>query len=141
MCEVVHLAVAGGVELDFSLVNHPLLLAETGLTSQHNADESETTLTGERQRERMGRMWKRCFCTGGWVWLAAFMAWAAEGESWFPFDPKPDTFAGDSAIDLRALNERFAGEQGFIEVKDGQFIHNRPASRCGSGRSTARRTS
>ena len=125
MCEVVHLAVAGGVELDFSLVNHPLLLAETGLTSQHNADESETTLTGERQSERMGRMWKRCFCPGGWVWLAAFMAWAAEGESWFPFDPKPDAFAGDSAIDLRFLNERFAGEQGFIGVKDGQFIHSR----------------
>jgi len=53
------------------------------------------------------------------------MAWAAEAESWFPFDPKPDSFADSSAIDLRILNERFASEQGFIGVKDGQFIHSR----------------
>ena len=70
-------------------------------------------------------MWKRCFCLGGWVWLAAFMAWAAQGESWFAFDAKPDAFADNSAIDLRSLNERFAGEQGFIGVKDGQFVHSR----------------
>jgi hypothetical protein len=73
----------------------------------------------------MGRMWKRCFCAGGSVWLAAFVAWAAEAENWFPFDPKPDAFAEGSATDLRFLNERFAGEQGFIGVKDGQFIHSR----------------
>jgi hypothetical protein len=53
------------------------------------------------------------------------MAWAAEAENWFPFDPKPDAFAAGSATDLRFLNERFAGEQGFIGVKDGQFIHSR----------------
>jgi hypothetical protein len=70
-------------------------------------------------------MWKRCFCLGGWVWLAAFMAWAAQGESWFAFDAKPDVFADNSAIDLRFLNERFAGEQGFIGVKDAQFVHSR----------------
>src|SRR5206468_9911910 len=44
------------------------------------------------------------------------------GDGWFPFDPKPDTFA-DSPIDLRFLNEKFAGEHGFIEAKDGHFIH------------------
>ena len=43
-------------------------------------------------------------------------------DIWFPFDPKPDTFA-DSPIDLRSLNEKFAGERGFIKVKDGHFIH------------------
>ena len=48
----------------------------------------------------MGRMWKRCICFGGWVWLAAIVAWAAEGQAWFAFDPKPDTFADGSAIDL-----------------------------------------
>jgi hypothetical protein len=73
----------------------------------------------------MGRMWKRCICFGGWVWLAAIVAWAAEGQGWFAFDPKPDAFADGSAIDMRFLNERFAGEQGFIGVKDGQFVHSR----------------
>ena len=50
---------------------------------------------------------------------------AAENQNWFPFDPKPDSFSGDSVIDLRFLNEPFAGEQGFVAVKDGQFIHSR----------------
>jgi hypothetical protein len=36
----------------------------------------------------------------------------------------PDAFRSDSAIDLRFLNERFAGEHGFIAVKDGQFVHS-----------------
>src|SRR5208282_5916626 len=89
------------------------------------AKAAGTGLTGRRRRERMGRMWKRCFCPGGSVWLAAFVAWAAEAENWFPFDPKPDAFTNGSATDLRFLNERFAGEQGFIGVKDGQFIHSR----------------
>jgi len=47
---------------------------------------------------------------------------AIGADGWFPFDPKPDTFA-DSPIDLRFLNEKFAGELGFIKVKDGHFIH------------------
>ncbi|HWW03453.1 MAG TPA: hypothetical protein VNZ64_27370 [Candidatus Acidoferrum sp.] len=45
-------------------------------------------------------------------------------KGWFTFDPKPDPFTDNSAIDLRFLNEKFAGEQGFIAVKDGQFIHS-----------------
>jgi hypothetical protein len=44
------------------------------------------------------------------------------GDGWFPFDPKPDTFA-ESPIDLRFLNEKSAGEHGFIQVKEGHFIH------------------
>ena len=44
------------------------------------------------------------------------------GDGWFAFDPKPDTFA-ESSIDLRSLNEKFAGEHGLIKVKDGHFIH------------------
>src|SRR5258708_24366188 len=46
-------------------------------------------------------------------------------ETWVPFDAKPDTFSPDSAIDLRILNEKQAGDGGFIAVKDGQFIHAR----------------
>lgn len=47
----------------------------------------------------------------------------AEGNDWFAFNPKPDAFKEDSAIDLRFLNEKFAGENGFIGVKDGRFVH------------------
>jgi len=55
--------------------------------------------------------------------LASDSSAAAAGENgWFAFDPKPDSFA-ESAIDLRFLNEKFAGEHGFIGVKDGEFIH------------------
>jgi hypothetical protein len=45
------------------------------------------------------------------------------GDGWFQFDPGPDPFSADSAIDMRFLNERFAGEHGLIGAKDGQFIH------------------
>jgi hypothetical protein len=79
----------------------------------------------------MWHMWRRCGFPGRWVWLAAFVAWTAEGESWFPFNPKPDAFTNGSAIDLRFLNERFAGEQGFIGVKAASSSDGR-ASRCGS---------
>ena len=48
---------------------------------------------------------------------------ATTNQDWFAFDPAPDSFKADSAIDLRFLNEKFAGENGFIGVKDGQFIH------------------
>jgi hypothetical protein len=47
---------------------------------------------------------------------------AADSQGWFPFEPGPDAF-GESPLDLRFLNERFAGEHGFIGAKDGQFIH------------------
>ncbi len=49
---------------------------------------------------------------------------AVENKSRFAFDPKPDAFAETSATDLRFLNEHFAGENGFIAVKDGQFVHS-----------------
>jgi len=45
-----------------------------------------------------------------------------DGTSWFAFQPKPDPFT-QSPIDLRFLNEKFAGEHGFIAVKNGHFIH------------------
>lgn len=46
-------------------------------------------------------------------------------EQWIPFNPQPDPFTADSAMDMRFLNERFAGENGFITVKNGHFAHSR----------------
>ncbi|MDB5343629.1 MAG: hypothetical protein JWP89_2006 [Schlesneria sp.] len=50
---------------------------------------------------------------------------AASSEAdWFAFDPSADTFDAASVIDLRSLNEKVAGEQGFIASRDGQFVHS-----------------
>lgn len=41
---------------------------------------------------------------------------------WFPFEPDTDTFEA-SPIDLRGLNEKVAGENGFIQAKGAELIH------------------
>ena len=51
---------------------------------------------------------------------------AGKGE-WLAFAPGPDPYKPESAIDLRNLNEKIAGEGGFIAVKNGEFIHSRTA--------------
>lgn len=48
---------------------------------------------------------------------------AAENQGWFPFTSKPDPFRENSGFDLRSLNEKFAGEHGFIAVKGTHFVH------------------
>ena len=53
----------------------------------------------------------------------AFNAWAAAEADWFAFSPPPDSF-GESAIDLRSLNEKFAGEHGFIAARGDEFVHS-----------------
>ncbi len=50
---------------------------------------------------------------------------APDERGWFPFAPKTDSFNADNAIDCRALNESFAGEHGFIAVKDGAFVYGK----------------
>jgi hypothetical protein len=50
---------------------------------------------------------------------------AAEESGWFAFNPKPDPYAAGSTIDLRFLNEKFAGEGGLIGTKDGRFVHTK----------------
>jgi hypothetical protein len=45
-------------------------------------------------------------------------------EGWFAFDPPEDQFDAASGVDLRFLNERFAGEKGRIVVRDGRFTHS-----------------
>ena len=44
-------------------------------------------------------------------------------EHWFPFAPGADKFTPASELDLRALNEPVAGEEGFIAAKGGEFVH------------------
>jgi hypothetical protein len=43
-------------------------------------------------------------------------------QGWFPFEPDADTFKA-SPIDLRVLNEKFAGENGFIQARGDKFVH------------------
>jgi hypothetical protein len=57
--------------------------------------------------------------------LAAASRRVAEAnKGWFVFDPKPDPFSRSSGIDLRPLNEKTAGDGGFIGVKGSQFVHS-----------------
>jgi hypothetical protein len=42
---------------------------------------------------------------------------------WFAFDPPDDPFR-DSALDLRHLNEKFAGEHGVIAARGDEFVHS-----------------
>src|ERR1051326_9036774 len=62
------------------------------------------------------RIWSAvCAMVFGWGWLSLMPLAAAEAEAepgWFAFDPKPDDFRSQCPIDLRFLNERFAGEHG-----------------------------
>jgi hypothetical protein len=47
---------------------------------------------------------------------------------WFAFEPDSDPF-NPTALDLRSLNEAFAGEQGFIQVKGDSFVHEKTGQR------------
>ncbi len=57
------------------------------------------------------------------IWASASRQPAEGNPGWFAFDPQPDPFAADCPLDLRFLNEKFAGEHGFIGARDGQFVH------------------
>lgn len=50
---------------------------------------------------------------------------AAGNRGWFAFAPPADRFAPTSGIDLRFLNEKAAGDGGFIGVKGGSFVHTK----------------
>jgi hypothetical protein len=59
-----------------------------------------------------------------WAVTAVFLALLAlrsEAQEWFDFAPPNDPFA-ESPIDLRALNEKAAGDHGFIAAKGDHFI-------------------
>lgn len=46
-------------------------------------------------------------------------------KDWFAFDPSNDDFKATSEVDLRYLNEKEAGENGFIVARGGQFVHSK----------------
>jgi hypothetical protein len=50
---------------------------------------------------------------------------AEENKGWVPFAPKIDPFQDGAAMDLRGLNEKQAGDGGFLAVKDGRFVHSK----------------
>lgn len=56
---------------------------------------------------------------------AASRRLADANKGWFVFDPKPDPFSRSSGIDLRGLNEKTAGDDGFIGAKGSQFVHTK----------------
>jgi hypothetical protein len=55
--------------------------------------------------------------------LLASMLWACAlpAAEWSPWNPPPDDFK-HSPIDLRFLNEKIAGGQGPVRVRDGRFV-------------------
>ena len=56
------------------------------------------------------------------VLISAPVFAAEDTAGWLPFVPRPDPFDTNAALDLRFLNEKSAGEHGFVTVKDGQFF-------------------
>ena len=48
---------------------------------------------------------------------------AQANKGWFAFESRPDPFSASSGIDLRFLNEKTAGDGGWIGVKGSQFVH------------------
>ena len=50
---------------------------------------------------------------------------AQQSDQWFAFNPPKDDFSPSSVIDLRGMNERQAGDGGFITVRGSDFIHSR----------------
>ena len=49
---------------------------------------------------------------------------AADNQGWTPWNPPVDDFK-PSPIDMRFLNEKFAGENGFIQARGEQFVHQK----------------
>jgi hypothetical protein len=59
--------------------------------------------------------------------LSATLACAQKGsaaDDWLPFQPPTDSFQPSAGFDLRSLNEKLAGDGGFITVKGAHFVHS-----------------
>ena len=64
----------------------------------------------------------RFLVTGGFA-LCAVLVQAADSTDWLDFNPPSDSFT-ESPIDLRGLNESFAGEHGVIAARGDRFVHS-----------------
>lgn len=58
------------------------------------------------------------------LFVTVSTARAAGDGNWFDFQPKHEASAADSPIDLRWLNEKFAGEHGVIAAREGRFVQS-----------------
>ncbi|TVR51676.1 MAG: hypothetical protein EA425_06560, partial [Puniceicoccaceae bacterium] len=67
----------------------------------------------------------RCILISAVVLSAATPGlWPANDQAnWFPFGPPRQDFTRPAVIDLRHLNEDYAGQHGFIAVADDRFVH------------------
>ena len=79
-------------------------------------------------QHRLNATSRLVFVLRGWltgalvVAFTGFGARAQNAQTW-AFNPKPDDFQAGAMLDLRSLNERVAGESGFVSAdRDGQFL-------------------
>jgi hypothetical protein len=49
----------------------------------------------------------------------------SKNRGWFAFEPDLDRYSTNNPIDLRALNEKQAGDGGFIAAREGRFVHSK----------------
>ena len=55
--------------------------------------------------------------------LPSMIAWAqqaAKSDTW-TFEPRDDTFGAECLLDLRGLNEKSAGESGWMVAREGKL--------------------
>ena len=62
------------------------------------------------------RSWARVTCV--FILIAASLAMANEGVDQWDFKPTRDEFSPNANLDLRSLNEKAAGESGFVRVSN-----------------------
>jgi hypothetical protein len=48
--------------------------------------------------------------------------WGLADEGYFPFEPQADRFSSEALLDLRSLNEKVAGESGFVGRRNRGFV-------------------
>jgi hypothetical protein len=60
-----------------------------------------------------------------WVRAASPAPRGQAEQGWFAFAPTQDPFSPASVIDLRSLNEKQAGDGGFIAAKGSDFVHSK----------------
>lgn len=58
------------------------------------------------------------------LFAAALSLCLTHGSDWFDFAPGADPFQ-ESPIDLRGLNEKFAGEHGFVAARGDEFVFSK----------------